>query len=201
VRIIGGALRGRKLRTFKGTDVRPTADRVREALFNILGRKIKDADVLDLFAGTGALGIEALSRGSRKAVFVDTSARSLDVLSKNLDHCALLQCSTTIQWDISRNLTCLKGYPETFNLVFMDPPYHHDLVPMTLQHLLESGCLASEALLIAEHEAGPALEIQSSRFTCTDSRRYGRTALSFFTYPGPLAFSPMDRQTGPLANG
>jgi 16S rRNA (guanine966-N2)-methyltransferase len=182
VRIVGGRLRGRKLQTFKGSGVRPTADRVREALFNILGRKFVHATVLDLFAGTGALGIEALSRGAQSAVFVDNSAYSLAVLRKNLDHCALQHCATTIQWDIARNLACLKGYPETFELVFMDPPYHLGLVPRALQHLLESGCLSSGALLAAEHEVGTQLEIQSSRFTCTDMRRYGRTALSFFIH-------------------
>ena len=182
MRIIGGRLRGRKLQTFKGADVRPTADRVRESLFNILGRKYVNAAVLDLFAGTGALGIEALSRGAQTAVFVDNSARSLAVLRKNLDRCALEHCSRTIQWDISRNLTCLKGYPQPFDMVFLDPPYYGDLVSRALRHLEASGCLASGAVLAAEHEVGMALEMESTRFACTDNRRYGRTALSFFTY-------------------
>ncbi len=186
MRIIGGRLRGRKLQTFKGSDVRPTADRVREALFNILGSKFINANVLDLFAGTGALGIEALSRGAQTAVFVDNSAPSLEVLRKNLDRCALRHCTQTIRWDIARNLACLKGYPMAFDLVFMDPPYNRGLVPTTLQHLVDSECLASEALLTAEHEAGMKLELPP-HFTCTDLRRYGRTALSFFTFLNPLA--------------
>lgn len=182
MRIIGGRLRGRKLQTFKGSQVRPTADRVREALFNILGGRLLDTNILDLFAGTGALGIEALSRGAQTAVFVDSSNQSLAVLRKNLDRCALHYCAHVIQWDISRNLTCLKRYPEAFDLVFMDPPYHLGLVTKTLQHLLDSGCLASGALLVAEHEAEAEFEIESTQFTCTDNRRYGRNALSFFTY-------------------
>jgi 16S rRNA (guanine966-N2)-methyltransferase len=186
MRVIGGRLKGRKLQTFKGFDVRPTADRVREALFNILGHRHLDASVLDLFSGTGALGIEALSRGAQTAVFVDNSPHSLNVLRKNLDHCALLLCSEAIQWDISRNLTCLKRYPQAFGLVFMDPPYRLELVPKALEHLLECGCLAREALLIAEHEAGMQPEIPSSRIVRVDYRRYGRTALSFFTYFRPL---------------
>lgn len=182
MRIIGGRLRGRKLQTFKGSQVRPTADRVREALFNILGRKFIDARVLDLFAGTGALGIEALSRGAHTAVFVDNSAHSLAVLRKNLERCALQHCSRTIQWDVARNLKCLQAYPETFDMVFLDPPYHCGLVPSTLRHLSEIGCLASGAILAAEHEAGMKPEIPSTCFTCIDHRRYGRTALTFFTY-------------------
>ena len=187
MRIIGGRFRGRKLQAFKGSDVRPTADRVREALFNILARKFIDAEVLDLFAGTGALGIEALSRGALAAVFVDNSALSLAVLRKNLDRCGLQHCTQTIQWDIARSLACLKGYPKTFNLVFMDPPYHRGLVPTTLQHLVDSGCLVPEALLAAEHEADMKPELPSSHFACIDHRRYGRTALSFFAYLDPLA--------------
>jgi 16S rRNA (guanine966-N2)-methyltransferase len=187
VRIIGGRLKGRKLQALKGLDVRPTADRVREALFNILGPTQLDVFVLDLFSGTGALGIEALSRGAQKAVFVDISPHSLAVLRKNLDHCTLRLCSETIRWDISRNLTCLKRYPEHFGLVFMDPPYRKGLVPKALQHLLESGCLAQEALIVAEHEAGTRPEIPSKHLAGIDHRRYGRTALSFFTYRDPLA--------------
>jgi 16S rRNA (guanine966-N2)-methyltransferase len=185
MRIIAGRLRGRKLQTFKGSDVRPTADRVREALFNILGRELADATVLDLFAGTGALGIEALSRGAKETVFVDNSARSLVVLKKNLERCALGHCSRLIQWDISRNLACLKAYPETFDMVFLDPPYNRGLVSTALRHLEASGCLAPGAVLAAEHETGMAIEIESSRFACTDNRRYGRTALSFFAFQGP----------------
>jgi 16S rRNA (guanine966-N2)-methyltransferase len=190
VRIIGGRLKGRRLQAFKGRQVRPTADRVREALFNILDRKYIDATVLDLFAGTGALGIEALSRGAKTAVFIDNSAHSLDVLRQNLEHCALQPCAQTIRWDIARNLKCLVGYPETFDLVFMDPPYHCGLVAIALRHLVETGCLAPRAHLIAEHEAGKESEMESAQFTITDNRRYGRTALSFFIYKGMAAKSP-----------
>ena len=187
MRIIAGRLKGRKLQAFKGRQVRPTADRVREALFNILNRKFIDAKVLDLFAGTGALGIEALSRGAKSAVFVDNDAHSLEVLRSNLDRCALQHSTQIIQWDIARSLACLKAYPRTFDMVFMDPPYHCGMVPTTLQHLEKSGCLEPQAVLAAEHEAGATFEIESSRFTCTDNRRYGRTALSFFSYLDPLA--------------
>jgi 16S rRNA (guanine966-N2)-methyltransferase len=182
VRIIGGRYRGRRLQAFKGSAVRPTADRVRESLFNILGSQFTGAAVLDLFAGTGALGIEALSRGAERAVFVDKSTRALAVLRKNLDQCGLQHCSQVIQWDIARNLNCLKGHPEAFDLVFLDPPYHCALVPVALQHLADSGCLVPGAVVSAEHEAGIQPQIPSSRFVCTDNRRYGRTAISIFAY-------------------
>ncbi len=182
MRIISGKLRGRKLQTFKGKDLRPTSDRVRESLFNILGPKPVNASVLDLFSGTGALGIEALSRGAEKAVFLDDSASALAILRKNIDHCALKHCTRVIQWNAGRNLNCLKAFPHTFDLVFMDPPYRQGLVPLVLQHLLLSQCLAPGALIVAEHEDPPLPAIDFSRLTCIDSRRYGRTGLSFFSY-------------------
>ena len=182
MRIIGGRLRGRKLQSFKGSQVRPTADRVREALFNIIGGKVLEASVLDLFSGTGALGIEALSRGASMGVFVDNSARSLAVLQKNLDLCNLHPCTRMIRWDIAKSLNCLQAYPHTFDLVFMDPPYRCGLVPLAMQHLLQSQCLAPEALLVAEHEALAPPNIESSHLICTDTRRYGRTGISLFAY-------------------
>jgi 16S rRNA (guanine966-N2)-methyltransferase len=182
LRIIGGQLRGRKLQTFKGLDVRPTADRVREALFNILGSKPVNASVLDLFSGTGALGIEALSRGASMAVFVDSSVHALAVLRKNIEHCALKHCAQAIQWDIVKNLDCLKRYPKTFDLVLMDPPYNYGLLPLAIKHLLQSHSLSPEALLVAEHGAHTPPEITSSQLTCIDSRRYGRTGLSFISF-------------------
>jgi len=182
LRIIGGQCRGRKLESFKGRDVRPTADRVRESLFNILAHKTRDACVLDLFSGTGALGIEALSRGARMAVFVDNSAHSIIVLRKNLSRCVLPgDCARVIQWDIARNLECLRPYRQSFNLVFLDPPYQGELAAVAMQHLLHCGCLAPEAVLVVEHEAHAMPEVKSDRFTCTDRRRYGRTGLTFFS--------------------
>lgn len=194
MRIISGRLRGRRLQTFKGSDVRPTADRVREALFNILGRRPVDACVLDLFSGTGALGIEALSRGASMAVFVDSSTTALAVLRKNLDHCDLRHLSKTIQWDITRNLDCLKLYPRTFNLVLMDPPYNQDLAPLALHHLVHSQSLAPGAMLVAEHEARTPLEVNDSALDYIETRRYGRAGLSFYAFnpgksPQPIALS------------
>ena len=183
MRIIGGQYRGRKLESFKGRDVRPTSDRVRESLFNILAQRTRDACALDLFSGTGALGIEALSRGARMAVFVDNSVHSLGVLRKNLERCVLARDGIrVIQWDIARSLECLRPYAQTFDLVFLDPPYQRELASVAMQHLLLSGCLAPEAVLVVEHEARSAPEVESERFTCIDRRRYGRTGLSFFSF-------------------
>ncbi len=180
MRIIGGDLRGRKLVSLKGVTIRPTSDRVREALFNILGNITADAVVLDLFAGSGALGLEALSRGAGKAVFVDKSAASLKVVERNIKLCRLHHDCRTIQWNILRNLNCLKTYPQTFNLVFLDPPYNRNMVSQALKHLVASRCVAPCAVVVAEHDPAEAIEVPDESWTLSDQRRYGQTLLSFF---------------------
>ena len=182
MRIISGSLKGRKLQTFHGTGVRPTPDRVREALFSILSSKTKGAAVLDLFAGTGALGIEAVSRGASSAFFIDNSPASLTILKKNLRHCRLSETAQVIRWDASRNLNCLRAYHRTFNLVFMDPPYGHNLATTTLKHLLQVDCLDNGATIVVEHEPGLQWVAVGSFIRMIDSRRYGRTQLSFFSF-------------------
>ena len=160
---------------------RPTSDRVREALFNILGPKPVGAQVLDLYAGTGALGIEALSRGAEYAVFIDRSPQVLTVLRKNIAQCNLTAASRIIQWDITQNLNCLKAYAHTFDLVFLDPPYHKKLVAITLSHLLANRCLSTESTVVVEHEAGATIDVPGASLRMTDARRYGQTALSFYS--------------------
>lgn len=185
MRIISGDHKGRKLLSIRGTATRPTSDRVREALFNILGRKPSGAHVLDLFTGTGALGIEALSRGASHAVFIDQSSQALTVLRKNIAQCNLDASSRILKWDITKNLNCLKPYPNSFDLVFMDPPYHKRLVTLSLSHLSTCRCLKDHAVVVAEHETGAAPEVDHSGFQLDHTRQYGQTALSFFSQHTP----------------
>jgi len=182
MRIISGTLRGRKLGVLRGRSIRPTSDRVREALFNILGSQPVEATVLDLFAGTGALGIEALSRGAIEAVFIDNTPSNLSVLRKNISMCGLEQRSRVIQWDIVKNLECLRAYPRTFDLVFLDPPYGRDMIEPALQHLVEAGLLAQEACIVAEQDAREKAILAGPEIQHIDERRYGHTRLSFFSF-------------------
>jgi len=108
LRIIGGNLKGRKLHKFRGADIRPTADRLRESIFDILGNRVQNKRVLDLFAGTGALGLEALSRGAETAVFIDNRSVALALIRRNISTCQMENRSETIKWDITKNLNCLK---------------------------------------------------------------------------------------------
>ena len=184
MRVIGGKLRGRKLGTLRGRSIRPTSDRVREALFNILGSKPVEAAVLDLFAGTGALGIEALSRGATQAVFIDKAPSTLSVLRKNIALCGLERCSKILQWDIVKNLKCLHAYPRSFNLAFLDPPYGCDMIEPALHHLIEADLLAEGACIVVEQDAREGAISTGPEIRREDERRYGDTRLTFLSFTG-----------------
>jgi 16S rRNA (guanine966-N2)-methyltransferase len=179
LRIIGGQLRGKKLSPVRTAAVRPTSDRLREAVFNILSGSIEGTVVLDLFAGTGALGIEALSRGARKAVFVDHSRDAVALISRNLRLCRLENRSTVIRWDITRNLNCLNGDDQTYDLVFLDPPYDCGLIVPTLQILCRDRLLGSDAHLVVEHAASEGFSSAPESLVIADTRKYGKTLVSF----------------------
>jgi 16S rRNA (guanine966-N2)-methyltransferase len=182
VRIISGHHKGRRLLSIPGIDVRPTAAQVKEAMFNVLSPNISGSTLLDLFAGTGALGIEALSRGAHHAVFIENASRPYAVLQKNLENCGLLNQSKVIRWDIVRNLSCLKPFRNTFDLVFLDPPYHRNLVNATLPHLVQIQCLVPGATLVAEHERNADVTAPDASLRLVDQRQYGQTTLSFFHF-------------------
>ncbi len=180
MRIIGGDLKGRKLRPIRGMTIRPTSDRLRESIFNILGDRVVDAVVLDLFAGTGALGIEALSRGARCAVFVDRFRTALSAVTDNLRHCGMEASARVIRWDIARGLSCIRDHQPPFALVFMDPPYRQKLVQPALAHLVESRSLSPEGQIVVEHSVGEAPPESPAALVLSDQRRYGKSLVSFY---------------------
>jgi 16S rRNA (guanine966-N2)-methyltransferase len=182
MRVIAGSLRGRKLMAIRGRAIRPTADRVREALFNILGGRPIDAQVLDLFAGTGAMGIEAVSRGARRAVFVDRSTPALQMIRRNIALCRLEAHTRVLQLDIVSSLNRLLPDQGAFDLIFIDPPYNRGLIRPTLLNLSESQLPSDDALAVVEHDPSESIDPPLSGWVPIDQRRYGRTQLSFFTF-------------------
>jgi len=182
LRIIGGELKGKKLCSVRGKTIRPTADRTRESMFNILSHRVPGTDVLDLFAGTGAIGIEALSRGAESAVFVDNSRRSLSVIQRNVESCALNDRANIINWNIEKNLNCLKSMRTGFGLVFIDPPYNRNLVKPTLFNLDQSKSLKNGSCIVVEHASLEPIPTDLLAFELSDQRRYGKTLVSFLNY-------------------
>ncbi|HYD47724.1 MAG TPA: 16S rRNA (guanine(966)-N(2))-methyltransferase RsmD, partial [Terriglobales bacterium] len=182
MRIIAGLAKGRRLRTVPGDGVRPTSDKVRGAIFNILGSRIslEGARILDLFAGSGGLGLEALSRGAAHVVFVEQSATVQRLLEQNIDACGFRRCARVMQAPVARALGRLKAEGAQFDGVLLDPPYGKGLIATTLANLASSGLLAPEAWVMAEHHVDePVAELPQLQLTQT--RRYGKTALALLT--------------------
>jgi len=182
VRVIAGELKGKKLVSPRGRGIRPTSERTREAVFNILGDRVRGTAVLELFAGTGAFSIEALSRGAASALMIERSHEALDLIARNLAACRLAGRARVIRWDITRGLDCLRSLPDRFDLAFLDPPYRQGALGPTLQHLITCGCLADGARVVIEHDPQATLPDESSPLRLTDHRKYGKALVSFFTY-------------------
>ena len=176
IKVIAGSRRGKTLRTLEGLDTRPTANRVREALFNIVQFDLPGAVVLDLFAGSGALAIESLSRGVRRAVLCDASRQAADIIRANLKSCAFE--AELFRSDFRICLSTLTSRNERFDIIFLDPPYamaeERDLA---IKLIFEGGLLAENGYLVLETEVGQDPQVPSCA-EIFDERRSGKTKLS-----------------------
>ena len=182
MRIISGSVKGKRIVSVPGTNTRPTSDRIKESIFNIMNRIPPATVALDLFAGTGALAIEALSRGATHAAFIDNASAAVKVIHKNLKNCKLADRARVWKWDIAKNLNCLVTSSMTYNLVFLDPPYNSDILPLALDNLIHSDRLANHAKIVIEHSISDPLMNLPAQFTLSDQRRYGKTLVSFLIY-------------------
>jgi 16S rRNA (guanine966-N2)-methyltransferase len=180
LRVIAGSAKGRRLATLQTLALRPTPDRVREALFNILGVQINGAAVLDLFAGSGAVGLEALSRGARLAVFVEAHEPACRLIEKNLRRCVLYQQASVWCRDVLSAIPVLKMQGQTFDVIFLDPPYQTSLVEDTLYRLGDGHLLTGDGRVIAEHFFKRALLERYGRLRHVRMARFGEVALSFY---------------------
>jgi 16S rRNA (guanine(966)-N(2))-methyltransferase RsmD len=178
MRVIGGSAGGLLLKGPPRSGVRPTTDRVRESIFELLASHGSDpVAVLDLYSGTGALGIEALSRGAERCDFVEADARTCEVIKENLMRTRLLDCAKVFPLTVSRALARLKG---PYDLVVADPPYEYDRAEHDLTLVIEQGLLASQGTLVVEHSKRKEWpEVLGGRAQLL-SRRYGDTRVTFF---------------------
>ncbi len=178
MRIIGGKYRSRVLAEFAGEDVRPTSDRAKESLFNILSLKLIGARVLDLFAGSGALGLEALSRGAKEVHFNDFSKDSLAILKKNLTALKISVGGEEAKLSGSDYTTCLQQVRGEFDIIFLDPPYRFDYGKIALQTIAEKGLLSENGIAVYERDRPFEGEIEGLKKY--DERKYGKTYITFF---------------------
>jgi len=180
VRVIAGQARGHSLKAPKGQSTRPTLDRVREAIFNVLALRVPEAEVLDLFSGSGAMGIEALSRGAKSCVFNDQNKQAILVIKDNLQHTKLAERASIFNMEARQLLTLLQNTTsEGFDLVFVDPPYQSGLYEAVLTQLLAGKLLKKGSLVIVE--SNPELEIKVPHvLQLLKQSRYGDTLVSYY---------------------
>jgi len=179
MRITGGSIRGRRLAPFSGTDIRPTSDLVREAVFDLLGQDLSGIRVLDLFAGTGSLGIEALSRGAEEAVFIDHSLKATELIRKNLKLCRLEGSGFVLRRNLSRGLPEKHpAFADPFPLVFLDPPYGKGLILPLVDELVERGLLKPLSRVVAQSEKNHHLPETVGNLKTAKVRTYGATRIT-----------------------
>ncbi len=177
MRVITGTAKGRRLITLEGEDIRPTADKVKGAIFNSIQFDIEGRCVLDLFAGSGQLGIEALSRGARKAVFIDLSRKAVQVVNENLEHCNLKDDATVFNGD---SLSFLKTTREKFDIVFIDPPYNKQLAAKALPLVLN--VINDGGIIVCETARDEELPEQIGNYKAVKSDRYSITKLTIYRF-------------------
>ena len=183
MRIIAGEARGRTIVAPRGQDTRPTQDYVRESLFNILQGTVADARVLDLFAGSGALALEALSRGAAEATLVDSASEAAQCVRKNVETLRFQERARLLQSDWRQGLERLSRENRSYSLVFLDPPYRMTGTGDICAGLADLGLLDRDALVVIEHRR-EHVPTPDARFMETDARRYGDTAIHFYRYRG-----------------
>lgn len=179
MRVISGSARGLKLNTPSDDRVRPTTDRVKESMFNIIQDRVYDSQVLDLFAGSGALGIEALSRGASQAVFCDNSSDSIEIIRSNIEKARVVDRSQLVSGDFKRCLRDMETRKQKFDLIFVDPPYYKGLFEEVLETIKTREILKKDGIVIVEHDANRPIEPLEG-LEVFKEKKYGITMLTFY---------------------
>lgn len=178
MRVISGSARGLKLLSLDGLDTRPTLDRVKEALFSMLIPYIYDATVLDLFAGSGALGIEAISRGSNNAVFVDMSNQAMEIVKKNVSAARFTEKASFYQQNA---LDYLNRCDNVFDIIFLDPPYKGELYEKCLELICKKSLISKDGVIILEWDSTLSRPLIPPQLQMLKERRYGRVMVTMLT--------------------
>ena len=177
MRIITGKFKGRILNAPKNNSVRPTSDKVKEAVFSMIREQIEGSVIIDLFSGTGSLGLEGLSGGAKKCYFCDNSKESLDLIKSNIDLCGVTGSSTLIYGSYRKALARIK---EKADVIFLDPPYEKKLVTPCLELIKEFNALNRDGVIVCEHMASEALPDELSGFCKVNEKKYGTILVSLY---------------------
>ena len=181
MRIIAGKAKGRTIKTRKGTDTRPTLDRVKESLFGILDPYINDARFLDLFSGSGSIGLEALSRGAKKCVMIEKDSEALKYIIENINNLGFEDSSRAYKNDVERAVEILGKKREKFDIIFMDPPYRDEVCSKVIKAIKKAEILDEKGLIICEHHIAEKMPEELHGFKKTDERNYKTKVMTFYT--------------------
>lgn len=180
LRVISGELRGRKLEKLEGMSIRPTSDRVKESLFNMFGTRVFESRFLDLFAGTGGIGIEAYSRGAAEVVLIDVDAKSIEVLKGNLQKLNIIDKVEVYNTDYINAINKLAADLRKFDIIFMDPPYLKDYEKNALAAVSEKDLLSDGGVIVVEHDITDKMPETSGKLSIMRHKKYGNTMLTFY---------------------
>ncbi len=175
MRVITGSARGRRLKTLDGIAVRPTTEKVKEAIFSVLHFSLPNARFLDLFAGSGQMGIEALSRGAKLAVFVDQSKAAQEVIKENIKSAGLIQNSRVVAMDAC---SFVRSTKDTFDIAFLDPPYNNGLISAVIYELAEK--MSDDGIIVCEYEKGENVPESAGEFVKTRDYKHSKTMVSVY---------------------
>jgi 16S rRNA (guanine(966)-N(2))-methyltransferase RsmD len=183
MRIIAGLARGRKLLSPEGSDTtRPTLDRVKEAIFNIIQETVPYAVTLDVFAGTGSLGLEAVSRGAKKCYLVDKSPVTFPLLKKNVENLNFTDKCECLNMDSYKSLEELDRRGIIFDLIFIDPPYRKNMIPPAIEYISNSDLLSKDGLIVTKIDTIEEIYEGNEKITLINYRKYGKTTICFYRY-------------------
>lgn len=180
MRVVAGTKKGHPLQAVPGKGTRPTVDKVKESIFNVIGPYFDGGIILDLYAGTGGLGIEALSRGAEKCIFVDANRKAVSIVSANLDTTGLRAQAEVYRNDANRALNALKKREMTFDIVFLDPPYAEQKIESQIAIMVDHGLLAPDAMIVAEHDEKDELRERIESVVKIREITYGQTTITVY---------------------
>ena len=186
MRVIAGQYKGRRLKALDGIAVRPTSDRMRETLFNILAPRIEDARFVDVCAGSGAVGIEALSRGAGQVTFIESARKATSVISENLRHCGITNDFKFISRDAIAAMKYLAYEKQQFDIIYFDPPYDSDIYSPVMWQIAQNNLLAEDGVLIVEHRRQLPLAPNYDDLRPYRELVQGESVLTFFRMEAPM---------------
>ena len=182
MRIISGSARGRKILSPEGMETRPTLDRIKEAIFNIIQNRLEGAKVVDVFAGTGSLGLEAASRGAEKCYLIDKGEVTYKLLEQNIENLKFQDICTSFNMDSYEALKSFANKKEKFDLIFIDPPYLKNMIPGAVEEIFKGDLLQKDGLIVSKIDTSEDIYRGNEEILLVDSRKYGNTTICFYRY-------------------